>query len=367
MDHLSDYVRWMQDFPISMTGFRDEDALILCALSYFDLSPLFSSGSECPSVRDCGQMIKNGQLRILVTGSSEGYPELLAYASASRRFGDLRLLDYVDTVRRDPPLQFSAVCFQDSFGFAFLAYRGTDNSLAGWKEDFMISFTRTEAQELALRYAEAHVLPGRHWYIGGHSKGSNLALYASCLLSERKWSWVERLYLLDGPGFCPEVLDLSLLKRVDPKAVRILPPFCIIGKLFAPQITDTRIVRSFAGGFSQHALITWGIDHGRLALAKEHEHESLIISDTVNEWVSGLSQTDRFHLTEELFQVLTAGGAETLEHLQKGGFDGLEAILRQFAESSEATRNMLSDLPRVNWKIRMEALRRRMKKDSPEE
>ena len=69
----------------------------------------------------------------------------------------------------------------------------------------------------------------------------------------------------------------------------------------------------------------------------------------------------------ELFQVLTAGGAETVEHLQKGGFDGLEAILRQFVESSEATRNILSDLPKVNWKIRMEALRRRMKKDSPEE
>ena len=332
MDHLSDYVRWMQDFPISMTGFRDEDAVILCALSYFDLSPLFSSGSECPTVRDCGQLIKNGQLRVLVTGSSEGYPELLAHASASRRFGDLRLLDYVDTVRQDPPLQFSAVCFQDSFGFAFLAYRGTDNSLAGWKEDFMISFTRTEAQELALRYAEAHVL-----------------------------------YFLDGPGFCPEVLDQSLLKRVDPKAVRILPSFCIIGNLFAPQITDTRIVRSFAGNYSQHAPITWGIDHGRLALAKEHDRESQIISDTLNEWVSGISQEDRLLLTEELFQVLTAGGAETVEHLQKGGFDGLEAILRQFVESSEATRNILSDLPKVNWKIRMEALRRRMKKDSPEE
>ena len=298
MDHLSDYVRWMQDFPISMTGFRDEDAVILCALSYFDLSPLFSSGSECPTVRDCGQLIKNGQLRVLVTGSSEGYPELLAHASASRRFGDLRLLDYVDT---------------------------------------------------------------------GHSKGGNLALYASCLLSERKWSWVERLYFLDGPGFCPEVLDQSLLKRVDPKAVRILPSFCIIGNLFAPQITDTRIVRSFAGNYSQHAPITWGIDHGRLALAKEHDRESQIISDTLNEWVSGISQEDRLLLTEELFQVLTAGGAETVEHLQKGGFDGLEAILRQFVESSEATRNILSDLPKVNWKIRMEALRRRMKKDSPEE
>ena len=363
MVHLSDYVRWMEDFPISMTGFRDEDSLILCALSYFDLSPVFSSASACPTVRDCGKMIENGQLRVMVTGSSEGYPELLARAADSRRFGDLRLLDYVDTVRKDPPLQFSAVCFEDDTDFSFLAFRGTDNSLVAWKEDFMISFTRTEAQELALRYAEAHITPDRRWYLGGQSKGSNLALYASCLMDDRKWSCVERLYLLDGPGFCPEVLDLSLLDRVDPKAVQIVPSFCIIGKLFAPKITDTRIVQSFAGNLAQHALITWGIDHGRLALVKEHDRESQILSDAVNVWISGISQADRVLFTDELFQVLTAGGAETIDNLTAASLEGLEAIFRRLGETHPIVKNTLSDLPKVAWKVRMEAMRKALAAD----
>jgi hypothetical protein len=366
MNGLHDYILWLGEFDFTAVPFREADAVILCLLTSCDFTPLFEHSDEA-LLRDCQGLIDAGEVHIQRIGKAEPFIQILEAAANSRRFGALRMTGYVDIMLPTGPIQFSAITYHSDAGWSFIAYRGTDSSLAGWKEDFMISFTRTEAQELALRYAEAHVLPGRHWYIGGHSKGSNLALYASCLLSERKWSWVERLYLLDGPGFCPEVLDQSLLKRVDPKAVRILPSFCIIGKLFAPQITDTRIVRSFAGNYSQHAPITWGIDHGRLALAKEHDRESQIISDTLNEWVSGISQEDRLLLTEELFQVLTAGGAETVEHLQKGGFDGLEAILRQFVESSEATRNILSDLPKVNWKIRMEALRRRMKKDSPEE
>lgn len=227
----------------------------------------------------------------------------------------------------------------------------------------MISFTRTEAQELALRYAEEHITSDRRWYLGGQSKGSNLALYASCLMDDQTWSNVQRLYLLDGPGFCPEVLDLSLLDRVDPKATQIVPSFCIIGKLFAPAITDTRIIQSFAGSLAQHALISWGIDHGKLALAEEHDRESLILSEAINEWISGISQQDRVAFTNELFQVLTAGGAETIEHIQAGGLEGLEAIFRQLNESSNIIKNTLSDLPKVTWKVRMEALRKTLAAD----
>jgi len=357
MDHLSDYVQWMEDFPISSTGFRDEDALILCALSYVDLSPLFSSASDRPTVRDCLKMIESGQLRVMITGSNKGFAELLGYAARSKRYGNLRISDYVDAVRKDPPMQFSAMCFQDEKDFSFIAFRGTDSSLAAWKEDFMISFTRTEAQEMALQYAEKHIEAGRRWYIGGHSKGGNLALYASCQLSEQKWACVERLYLLDCPGICPEVLDLSLQDRVDAKSIRIVPSFCVIGKLFEPKITDTRIVQSFVKGFPQHPLITWGIDHGKLALAKQHDPESMILSEAINDWISDISQSDRVVLTNELFDALSAGGAETIEHIQEGGLEGLEAILRQISEFSTTTRNMLSDLPKYTWKARTEAMR----------
>ncbi|MER2152295.1 MAG: Mbeg1-like protein [Candidatus Limivicinus sp.] len=360
MDNLSDYVQWMADFPISMTGFRDEDALILCALSYFDLTPVFCSAPACPRVRDCRKMLEDGAVRVMTTGSDKGFSELLGCAVNSKRFGDLRISDYVDTVRHDPPLQFSALCFHDDADFSFIAFRGTDSSLAAWKEDCMISFTRTEAQELALRYVEERIRPGRRWMIGGHSKGGNLALYASCLLSDEKWDCISHLYLLDCPGFCPDVLDRSLEERIDPRSTRIIPEFCIIGNLFHPKSTDTRVVQSFAANFAQHPLITWGIDHGKLALAKAQDPESLLLSESVNYWVSQISQADRIVFTDELFDALTAGGAVTIEDIQEGGLESLDAILRQFFDSSSVLKDALSDLPRHTWKIHMDALRKRL-------
>lgn len=104
MDTLTDYVRWMGDFPISMTGFRDVDALVLCALSYVDLSPVFSTGAERVRVSECKTMIEAGQVGVMITGGDRGYPELLAAAAASKRFGELVMSDYCDIFRTEPPL-----------------------------------------------------------------------------------------------------------------------------------------------------------------------------------------------------------------------------------------------------------------------
>ena len=358
MDSLSDYIRWMADFPISMTGFREADALVLCALSYIDMSPVFSSGGDSYPVSDCRSMVENGQVRVMITGGDEGYPELLAHAAASKRFGELRMSGYVDIFRTDPPLQFSALCFRDAAGFSFLAYRGTDSSLAGWEEDFMISFRRTEAQELALRYAEEHITPDARWYVGGQSKGSNLALYASCMMSEEKWNAVERVFLLDGPGLCPEVLDEGLIGRIDSRTTQIVPGYCVVGKLFAPQIRDTRIIASSASGVMQHALISWGIDHGELALLEEHDPMSVFMSETMDSWIRSISQEDRVIFVRELFDALAGGGAETLDEIRKGGRAGIEAILRSLGETSEVTKQTLSDLPKYAMKTQLEELRK---------
>jgi len=175
VDNLSDYIQWMGDYPFSATGFREADALILCVISYFDLAPVFEKRSGVHRVKDCADMLAEGRARLMITGKDLGYRQILERAAASRRFGQLRMTNYVDRLRSQPPLQFSAVCFHDEADLSFLAYRGTDNSLAGWKEDFMISFCRTEAQEMALQYARTQLKPGRRWLLGGHSKGGNLA------------------------------------------------------------------------------------------------------------------------------------------------------------------------------------------------
>lgn len=358
MDSLADYVQWMGDFPIAATGFRDADALVLCALSYIDLSPLFADGAESCRLSDSLPLAEGG-LRVMISGEGEGYLRLLRLCAASKRFGRLTLSAYRDLFRQDPPLQFSALCFSDE-ELSFLAFRGTDSSLAGWQEDFMISFTRTEAQELALRYAREQVRPGRRWIIGGHSKGSNLALYAASLLDAAAWGAVERLYLLDGPGFCPEVLSPALTGRIEAKTTQIVPRFCVVGKLFAPRIADTRIVQSSASGFLQHAPISWGIDHGALALAPGHDPVSQIINEAVDAWIAGISQADRAVFVGELFDVLAAGGAETLDQLKKGGPEGLEAILRRLNEASDTTKRTLSNLPKFALKVQVDKLRERV-------
>ena len=361
MDSLMDYVQWMGDYPIAATGFQDADALILCAFSYFDLAPVFSARSASPALSECLPFLEKGALKVMITGGDEGYTGLLKLAAASRRYGALRMSDYSDIRRQNPPLQFSAVCFHDDASFSFLAYRGTDNSLSGWKEDFMISFTRTEAQWLALRYAEEHVTPGgRDWYVSGHSKGANLALYASCLLSETKREAIRRLYLFDGPGFCPEVLDLKLIERVRDRTTQLLPTFCVVGKLFAPSIPDTRIVCSSANGLLQHGIVTWGIDHGKPALSPAHDPTSLVINEAMDNWVTNIPQEDRKPFIDELFEALTASGAETLDQIQAGGLEGLEAMYRRLSEFSPLTRRMLSDLPKYALKAQLDELRKRI-------
>ena len=346
MDTILDYIRWRGDVPMSFDGLREADAIVLSLLSYYDLKPIWNGREEPLHLRDCQQLIDEGTLRVLITGKNMGYEDIFAAAVQSRRFGELLITDYVDLIRSEPPMQFAALCFHDASGISFLAYRGTDNSLAGWEEDFMIGIMRTEAQELALRYADEHLKTGRRWYLGGHSKGGNLALYTACSLQEAVLDRLERIFILDGPGLCPEVMDVSGMARIDRRCTRIIPRFSVVGKLFEPKLSDSRIVNSTVGGMQQHSLATWRIDHGGLDLCQENDPRSLWINATVAEWIKDMTQEDRVVFIQDLFSALSANGAQTLDELDEAGVTGFENILRRLRGVSDSTKKTFSNLPR---------------------
>ena len=356
MDTISDYIQWMSDYPCLLTGFHEPDAVLLSLLSYIDYAPVIRDIGESFRLRAAVPYTENDGLPVMITGVGKNYNEILRLAAQSVRYGNMILENYLDLQRDDPPLQFSAVCFKDE-AFSFIAFRGTDSSLAGWKEDFMISFTRTEAQKLALKYAQNHITPGQHWYMGGHSKGGNELLYAASLLSEEQWNLVDRIFLLDGPGLCPEVMDLEVMKRLDGKTTRIIPEFSVVGKLFEPQITDSRILRSTATGILQHDPSTWGIDHGKLAVTAENDHTSRWISETLDQWVRGITQEERPVFVNELFAALSAGGAGNLEDFN---MEKLRAAMKHIGSFSEITRNTISDLPKQAFRTGFEQLRQRV-------
>jgi thioesterase domain-containing protein len=345
MDTLVDYILWMRDIPFAVLPFREADALTLCLLSYFDFSPLFAEEEAVPLKR-AKTLLEQGKARIAIAGGDMGYLDILAAAADSRRFGDILMGDYEDILEEEPPLQFSALTFRWGEE-AFLAYRGTDSTLAGWEEDCMISFTHTPSQELALDYARKVLGPGLRWRMGGHSKGGNLALYAAGSLPRGQLERVEQIYLLDAPGLCPEVVGDGFFDGIEEKICRIIPQFCIVGKIFETKVPNTAIVPSTASGVLQHALSTWGIDHGALARAERCDPISLWLDQVQEQFISGLSREERVTFFREVFDALGSGGARTLEDLADEGLNGYKSVREHLkAHASESTRRILADLPR---------------------
>lgn len=340
MGKLTDYIRWVGDLDFRAYPFRDVDALILCNISYFDLTPLFADGKAEHTVSDCLPMIEAGEAKLMITGGDLGNREIMAAAARSARFGSLRITDYEDVYLPERPLQFAAVTVHAP-DFSFIAYRGTDASVAGWRESCMLSFAKTEAQERALAYAERMIGEGE-WMISGHSKGANEAQYAACMLDDAKWERVRHVYLLDGPGFCPELRRPDLEARIDPKVTRIIPEFDVVGKLYEPKFTDTKIVKSDTDGVMQHSLATWQIEYGELQTVAQNDPISEQVTQQLNEWIKNVAPQDRAVTFSDLFDAVQADGMESLDKLD---IDQIQSILIGLTGVSTTTKKTLAGLP----------------------
>ena len=341
-ENLVDYIRWLGGFDYDACPFRDADALVLCMISYFDMKMLFDEDRSEARVKDLLPFLERGESVPQITGGDGGSSDIVKEACRSRRFGELLIRNHEDILQTDPPLQFAAMTFHDGKGLNFLAYRGTDSSLAGWKEDFMIAFTETDAQHMAESYAHRRLWKEDRWILGGHSKGGNQALYAAVRLTDEELAQVERIYVLDGPGFDSDIVSPEQIARIEKKVTRVIPEFDMIGKLFEPEISDTRIVKSLNDGLGEHALQSWTVDHGALSSGTPSKRANWLMH-VVNEWIGGLSPDDRKTLVDELFEALGADGIENLEEITAERFGG---VLIELGRVSEVTKKNFAELPK---------------------
>ena len=347
MDNIYGYVKWIGGFTFDEKEFNEIDAVVLCTLSYYELKPAKNPGSGPLTLRETFRriMAQKGEPPFYTATKNKWSTDFCEICAKSARFGGMLVKNYTESLDHENAVQFSAVTFELPNHFNFIAYRGTDDTLAGWKEDFMISFTRTRAQELALQYAQENTLPDAVNMIGGHSKGANLALYASAYLKYDLWDTVNCVWLLDGPGFCPEVLDVSDIEKVNRRAVRIIPEFCVIGKLFEPSIDNTLIIRSSGNGLLQHDLFTWGIEYGEPAPADGIAEQAEKINDLIVRWIENIDQSERETFINELFDALASEGALTVSDIMEKGLDSIESIAMTLLSGSHTTRKAVASLP----------------------
>ncbi len=262
--------------------------------------------------------------------------------AASPRFREMRLAaaqDFFDDQRQN---QFFATSFIQGKDFAFIGFRGTDVSITGWRENCNMVYSETvPAQVQAREYLEAvaPLLPDR-LYLGGHSKGGNLALYAALFAPPEIQERIQMVYTFDSPGFRDQSVPEAAWKTLEGKIDRKVPTDSFVGLLMHTE-APIRVVSSSASGIPQHSLHTWEIEEGRFSPAETLSENSLFLNSVMNVWLERYNPPQAKAVVDALFAAIEASGATDATEVL---FSGPKAIglVREAARHLDApTREVL--------------------------
>ena len=350
MANIIDYILWRGDLPVAQVPLGEVDALILSYLSYMPMDGIVpgEDGGEPVTLRDAmiAMLGRSEQENSPLAYSVMDDRKLLAALAQSVRFGTMRLCAFVNRVDGEAEEQFSAVTFLPEAGPALIAYRGTDNTVVGWQEDFNMCFeSEVPAQRDAAAYAEhmAQVLDGGI-ILGGHSKGGNLAAYAELFVSGETHRRIQAVYNFDGPGFNEEIVGSAAFAQRKRCVQTFVPQSSIVGVLMENDEVMT-VVRSDGVGIFQHNPYTWQVMGGSFIALPERTNSSRFADETVRHWLASLSPEVRRRAIDGIFEVLGASDGRNVAEL----FEPRKAmgVLRAAGSMDEQTRRAVEETFRL--------------------
>lgn len=341
MADMLDYLELRGDVSFDDEPFNEVDNLVLAELSYTVFDGIVGEGPEEVPLEEADEAFFAAHPRSEVRQESNHIlraPLLMDAMLSGRRFRGCRLTRYVDVINAGKDMQMAAVTVLLEDGSAYVSFRGTDDSVAGWKEDFNMSYLPdTAGQQSALRYldriAEETDRPLR---VGGHSKGGNFAVYASAFCDEKVQDRIMAVYTNDGPGFRKEVMSREGFPRIMPKVVSIVPDTSVVGMLLASG-AEHMIVKSSGMGIAQHDPLTWQIDESRFVTA-EQSALGHFIHGSQKDWLSRIDDKSREMFVNTLFSVIGATGVDTFGEMAENKLKSAERMLAEIRGMSAARR-----------------------------
>lgn len=344
------YLKEYGEYTFAEKPLNEVDSLILCQFSYLKLDGIVPSALEKKRSVSLQYISEHAEYEKLY--ADERYEkvnrELFAAMLASRRYRSIRLNCYMNIVEPEWETQFSAVTFLLQDGIFYLAYRGTDENLIGWKEDFNMAFLDVvPGQSFAAKYFNIVTkrLKG-DFFVGGHSKGGNFAVYASLNGTKSVRDRIIKVYNHDGPGFRPEVLARFDVAGLQERMVRILPHSSLVGMIFSSVDNQYEVVESRSFGLLQHDPYTWLVEGDHFVKVKDIYRTRRFSDGTLNKWILSLEPKQVQLFVETLFQVLMASEATTLNEFAADWKKSMAGVLTALKEVDEDTRKVLRSILR---------------------
>lgn len=347
MGNIMDYISWRGDLSFEQSQFNEVDNLILACFSYVNLDGI----SAVTKQKGIGlkkltkEFMKLHTMKELEADKSfiRLAPFMMMEMAKSVRFGKCVVRNYVNDIVTEAEQQFAAMEIVLEDGTSYVSFRGTDDTIIGWKEDFNLSTGVVPAQKRAIEYLQkiSEHTDGM-LRVGGHSKGGNLAIYGSVMCKSAHEKILE-IYSNDGPGFSREFQELPETKEMMPKIIRIIPEYSIIGTLLEHE-KEPIIVASSSKGLLQHDGFSWEVQEMALVRRDSLNKTALRFIEILHKWIDGMDMEQKRLLIEDLFATLQASGYENLSEVQSGGLKSLAAMVKRVEKFAPESRGMMQEL-----------------------
>lgn len=347
MGNIMDYISWRGDLSFEQSQFNEVDNLILACFSYVNLDGI----SAVTKQKGIGlkkltkEFMKLHTMKELEADKSfiRLAPFMMMEMAKSVRFGKCVVRNYVNDIVTEAEQQFAAMEIVLEDGTSYVSFRGTDDTIIGWKEDFNLSTGVVPAQKRAIEYLQkiSEHTDGM-LRVGGHSKGGNLAIYGSVMCKSAHKKILE-IYSNDGPGFSREFQELPETKEMMPKIIRIIPEYSIIGTLLEHE-KEPVIVASSSKGLLQHDGFSWEVQGPALVRRDSLNKTALRFIEILHKWIDGMDMEQKRLLIEDLFATLQASGYENLSEVQSGGLKSLAAMVKRVEKFAPESRGMMQEL-----------------------
>ena len=366
MGIIFDYLDQVAYDSIYDTPFNELDMLMLTEITYlpFDqivsdqMSPdctcrLFEAAEKVP--QDLSMLVTKNRLK------------LLEKVASSTRFKNIKLMGYVNDIDPDVQKQFAAMIFKIKPDSYVLTFRGTDDSIIGWKEDFHMTYMdQVPAQKTAVNYLRKAMdaLPGQ-FILTGHSKGGNLASYAASQIEPEYQERIQSIYSYDAPGLNHSVITSQGYQTISDKIKRYIPQGSIVGMMLETP-KQAQIVKSTAiGGLAQHDTFTWQISDQTFVLLDNLNPDSLQVDKTLKNWVDSVSDEELKDFFDLFFGLILDAGISSINDLTKlENFNKILAVFENANALTDQEREMLSRLAKLlvdmryqSWKDDMNLLK----------
>ena len=319
---IYDYLNWRGDLSYENVPLCEVDNLIFSLISYVDFDTVvperFPGSRPSVMLNVTKQFLRRQQGIIQNMGLmiSREIITLLVRASKTPRFGLVRPVCYVNRVCGEQQKQFSAISFLLPTGDVFVAFRGTDDTLIGWKENFNMCFMHpVPAQTEALLYLEeiASRTTGKI-YVGGHSKGGNLAVFAAVKASKHTKDRIIAVYNNDGPGFDEDFIKSKDYDEMKGRIHTLVPQSSVVGMLLEHEERYT-VVNSRSSGLLQHNGLSWDVMGGSFIHLDDVDPTSKSTEASIKKWLAEISREERMKFVDALYEALLSTNAKTVSEL----------------------------------------------------